>query len=211
MTIEIWSDIICPFCYIGKRRLEQALNTLQLNDSVTIEWKSYQLDSTSPKYSDHDVYDYLAERKGLTREQSMLMHKNVVDMAKSVGLNYHFEHAKVANSRDALRLTKLAATVGLVNEAEEALFKAYFIDGRHISDHSTLTEIGNEIGLDSSSIQEMLDSDVYDSEVEGDIYEAKLLGIKGVPFFLFDRKLAVSGAQPLDVFIQALTQASEQR
>lgn len=132
-------------------------------------------------------------------------------MAKSVGLNYHFEHAKVANSRDALRLTKLAATVGLVNEAEEALFKAYFIDGRHISDHSTLTEIGNEIGLDSSSIQEMLDSDVYDSEVEGDIYEAKLLGIKGVPFFLFDRKLAVSGAQPLDVFIQALTQASEQR
>lgn len=211
MTIEIWSDIICPFCYIGKRRLEQALNVLQLQDSVEIQWKSYQLDPLSPKYSDNDVYDYLAERKGITRDQSILMHKNVVDMAKSVGLDYHFERAKVANSRDALRLVKLASTEGLENEAEEALFKAYFVDGRHISDHVALTEIGAEIGLHEESIQKMLKSDDFDSDIETDIYEAKQLGIKGVPFFLFNRKLAVSGAQPIDVFIQALTQALDSK
>jgi protein disulfide-isomerase len=140
--IEIWSDIQCPFCYIGKRKIEKALESFKGKDKVEVEWRSYQLDPDSTSQPNVDLYDYLAKRKGQTRDWAIEMHKNVTQMAKENGLDYHFEKAILANSYNAHRLIHLAKKYKLCNEAEEKIFKAYFTEGKDIANIGTLTALG---------------------------------------------------------------------
>ena len=206
MKIEIWSDIMCPFCYIGKRQLEKALAEFP-NDEFEIEWKSFQLDPSITAQSGKDVYTFLAERKGISVEQSVEMHKGVVERAKSVGLDYHFDKAIISNSLKAHRIIQLAKTKKAGGEMEEIFFKAYFTEGRDLSDDSTLIELASQAGLNSEDVQEVVQNEnLYLIEVKADIDEAREIGVQGVPFFVFDRKYAISGAQPLETFVQTINE-----
>ena len=207
MKVEIWSDVMCPFCYIGKRRFENALARFPHKDAVEVEWKSFQLDPSIKSEPGKNINQYLAERKGWSLEQARQLNSQVTETAASVGLHYDFDKAVVANSFDAHRFAHLAAGQGLGDAAEEALFKAYFTEGRDVSDHNILAQLGMEIGLDPIQVKQALDGDAYVADVRHDIQEAQSLGARGVPFFVLDRKYAVSGAQPEDTFTQALEQA----
>ena len=205
MKVEIWSDVMCPFCYIGKRHFEAALKEFPHADKLQIEWKSFQLDPTIPKMEERvDVYQYLADKKGMSLEQSTSLHQNVIQMAKNAGLEYNFDIAVVGNSKDAHRLIQFAKTKGLGDQAEEALFKAYFTDGKNMADMNDLIEIGVSIGLDADELPSILESDAFAYEMMQDIQEAQNIGVQGVPFFVFNRKYAISGAQPVEAFLQTL-------
>lgn len=204
MKVEIWSDIMCPFCYIGKRNYEAAISQFAGKDQVEVVWKSFQLDPTIQPAPDKNVYQYLAERKGMSYADSVKMHERVIAMAQSVGLEYNFDKAVIANSFDAHRLIQLAKTKGLGDAAEEKLFKAYFTEGQDFGNHDVLLRLGKAIGLTETEINEALSSDFYAYQVKQDIQEAAQIGVNGVPFFVFDRKYAVSGAQPSHVFLEVL-------
>jgi len=207
MKVEIWSDIMCPFCYIGKRKLEAALEQFPNASNVELEWHSFQLDPGIEAGHGKNLYQYLSERKGIALEQSIQMHKQVTEMAKQAGLEYHLDKAVVANSFDAHRMIQLAKSKGLGDAAEERLFYAYFTEGKDFSNHDTLVQLGKDIGLDEADTRQALTSSAYADKVEQDISEAQHIGIRGVPFFVFDRKYAVSGAQPVDVFANTLQQS----
>lgn len=207
MKVEIWSDVMCPFCYIGKRKFEAALAQFPQNDSIEIVWRSFQLDPNMKTQPDKNVYDYLAEVKGQTREWSIQMHQHVTNMAKAVGLDYRFDKAVVANSFDAHRVVHMAKQQGLGDAAEERIFKAYFTEGKNTADHETLAALGEEIGLDKAAVLAMLKTDAFAAAVRAEMREATEIGVTGVPFFVLDRKYAVSGAQDPQVFAQALQQA----
>ena len=204
MKVEIWSDVMCPFCYIGKRRFEQALANFDHAKEVEVEWKSFQLNPEMETRPDKSVTEHLAEVKGWSLEQADQMNRHVTDMAADVGLEYNLDQAVVANSFQAHRFTHYAKEQGKGDEAEEALFKAYFTDGKNTDDRATLKELGSEIGLDSEELEKVLEGDRYANAVKQDIITAKNIGINGVPFFLFNRKYAISGAQETEVFIRAL-------
>ncbi|WP_281336214.1 DsbA family oxidoreductase [Flavobacterium eburneipallidum] len=209
MKIEIWSDIMCPFCYIGKRHLETALAEFP-NEEFEIVWKSFQLDPTITPEPNQDVYSYLAERKGISLEQSKAMHEGVVERAKSVGLDYHFDKAIVSNSLAAHRILHLAKTKKLGSEMEEVFFKAYFTEGRDLNDATTLIELGTEAGLNHEEVKEVVNNEkLFLKDVQKDITEAQQIGIRGVPFFVFDRKKALSGAQPIEAFVQTIKEVQQ--
>lgn len=210
--VEIWSDIMCPFCYIGKRHFEEALKTFGHHSEIEIEWKSFQLDPEIPKEREkiEHVYDYLARRKGISHEHSVELHERVVGLAKAAGLAYDFDKAIVANSLDAHRVIQLAKTKNLGGEIEERFFKAYFMDGMDLGDPATLIELGKEIGLEGAEVREALHSDDFAYKVKQDIAEAREIGVQGVPFFVFNRRYAISGAQPVDVFVETLEKAFEE-
>jgi predicted DsbA family dithiol-disulfide isomerase len=207
MKVEIWSDIMCPFCYIGKRKFEQALQSFENKEEIEIEWKSFQLDPEIVSNKNRSVNEYLAERKGWSVEQARKLNADVTSMAKEVGLDYDFDKAIIANSFDAHRLIQFAKTKGLGDVAEEALFRAYFTEGKNIADTGTLIALGVGIGLDQAEVKQMLESDSFGDEVQMDIYEAQQVGVRGVPFFVVDNKYAVSGAQSPEVFRQVLERA----
>jgi len=206
MKVEIWSDIMCPFCYIGKRHYEEAMQQFADANNIELEWKSFQLDPSIPKpYSEgKSMYEYLAERKGFSLEQSKQMHANVVQMAAKAGLKYDFDRAVVANSWDAHRVIQLAKKQGLGDAIEERFFKAYFTEGKDMADKATLVQLGKEVGLDETRVKAVLESDEFANEVRTDIQRAQTIGVSGVPFFVFDDKYAVSGAQPSGVFLETL-------
>lgn len=207
MQVEIWSDIQCPFCYIGKRKFEAGLAAFEGKDKVAVTWRSFQLNPDLEAQPGKDIYTYLSEVKGISREQSVQMHGQVTAMAAEVGLNYDFDRAVVSNSYDAHQLIQLAKKEGLGDAAEEQLFKAYFTEGKDVSDHHILAQLGEAIGLETTAVTHMLAQNTCSKEVDADIAEAQALGIRGVPFFLIDRKYAVSGAQPAEAFLSALQQA----
>lgn len=207
MRVEIWSDIVCPFCYIGKRRYEEALAQLGCRDEVETVYRSFELDPNAPVSSNRDLHDSLAAKFGISREQAKSMNDNVSDQARSVGLTYNLDEAKPTNTFDAHRLTHLAATHGKMVEMTERLFKAYFTEGKHIGDRQVLAELAAEVGLDPAEVSEALNGTHYSDEVRADEREAAQLGVRGVPFFVINRKYAVSGAQPTEVFIRALEKA----
>ena len=207
MKIEIWSDVMCPFCYIGKRRFEQAMQLFGHREKIEVEWKSFQLNpylQTDPKLN---INQYLAETKGWTIDYARRMNDQVTLMAAELGLKYDFDKAVVANSFNAHRLSHLAKKHGLGEVAEEALFKAYFTGGKNIDDTKTLTELGVLIGLDAQKVEEMLTSDAFGDAVKHDIAEAQYLGIHGVPFFVLDKKYGISGAQDVPIFLQTIEKA----
>ncbi|MCB0605408.1 MAG: DsbA family oxidoreductase [Saprospiraceae bacterium] len=212
MKVEIWSDIMCPFCYIGKRHFEQALNSFDNKDKVEVEWKSFQLDPEIPEImvETKSVYDYVAERKGMSMEDSRQLHDHVVFMAHSAGLDYHFEKTIVANSLKAHRIIQKAKELSLGDPAEEVFFKAYFTEGKNLADNDTLVALGKEIGLSQEQTIDALNNDNYSYAVHQDIQEGSRLGVRGVPFFVFDRKYGISGAQPVEAFTHTLQQSYDE-
>ncbi|GAA3930193.1 DsbA family oxidoreductase [Chitinophaga oryziterrae] len=204
MKVEIWSDVMCPFCYIGKRKFEAAMSKFTDAAGIEVEWHSFQLDPTIKSGHDKDLYQYLSERKGIPYEQAVQMNAQVAATAAAAGITFNPANAVVANSFDAHRLIHLAKKNNLGDEAEERLFKSYFTESKDFGDHAVLTQLGKEIGLDEASVKETLASDAYAKDVNADINEAQALGIRGVPFFVFDRKYAVSGAQASEIFLEVL-------
>jgi predicted DsbA family dithiol-disulfide isomerase len=209
MQLEIWSDILCPFCYIGKRKLEAALAEFPQADQVQITWKSFQLDPDFQSAGGENYLESLSARKGWSLDQTRQITANVRNMALGVNLHYNFEDMIQANSLDAHRLTHLAAKHGLQQQAEEALFRAHFVEGKDVGNHAVLAEIGAAIGLEPTAVSSMLDSKEFADAVQHDVAEARQLGINAVPFFVFNRKYGVSGAQDKQVFLQTLEKALE--
>ncbi len=204
MTINIWSDIRCPFCYIGKRNFERALEQFAHKDSVEVTWRSFELDPSLKTQPESDLFGYLAKVKGMSYEESVQMHQHVTEVARAAGLDFNFDKAVVANSYNGHRLIQLAKSLGLGSEAEEHLFKAHFTDGRNIDDPVVLQEVGLAIGIPEARLKRLLESDEFSAEVNMDKAAASSLGIRGVPFFLINDKFALTGAQPSAVFLQAL-------
>lgn len=207
MKIEIWSDVLCPYCYIAKRRLEQALDQFEHSDNIELEWKSFQLQPGAETRPEKNPAEHLAEVKGWSIEQTDQMFRRVTDMAAEEGLEFNMNDAIVANSFNAHRFAHYAKTQGKGDEAEETLFKAYFTDGKNIDDTDTLVALGKEIGMNAEETRKVLESDQYSNAVRQDIKTAQNIGIRGVPFFLFDRKYAISGAQQSEVFLKALNKS----
>jgi predicted DsbA family dithiol-disulfide isomerase len=210
MKVEIWSDIVCPFCYIGKRKFEKALDGFGAKDKVEIVWRSFQLDPGMENVPGQSVHEYLGKRKGLSTEQGKQMNDAMAKMAAEVGLEYNFDKAVINNTLDAHRLLHLAKTKGLQNEMKERLFKAYYTEGKNIGDAETLVQLGTEVGLHAGEINEMLKTEIYKEDVLQDQHMAAQVGARGVPFFVFNDKYAVSGAQPTEVFTQVLDKVWEE-
>lgn len=207
MKVQIWSDVMCPFCYIGKRRFEEALSVFDNAKDIEVEWKSFQLNPDLETDTSISIDQYLADAKGWTVDYAQQLNRQVTDMAAQVGLTYHLDKAVVANSFDAHRFTHFAKQHHAGDAAEEALFRAYFTDGKNIDDKDTLVELGTEVGLNSDELRRALDSDAYAGNVHRDIYEAQGLNIRGVPFFVMNDRYAVSGAQATEVFLNTLKTA----
>ena len=207
MQVEIWSDIACPWCYIGKRRFEAALETFPHRDEVEIVWRSFQLDPSLPDHYEGSELDYLVSRKGLPSAQVAKMFQHVTDQAAAVGLRYDFESLVVANSFTAHRLLHLAKKTSHGDVVKERLLSAHFEKGRDIGDIDTLVEIAVGVGLDEATVRDVLNSDQYGDDVRQDITDGQALGLHGVPFFVIDRAFGVSGAQTPEVFTDALNQA----
>ena len=207
MKIEIWSDIMCPFCYIGKRHLEQAMATLPFKNEVEIEWKSYQLNPDYHNTTNETSYEYLSRAKGMSLEQAKQMTGQVEEMANNAGLSISFDKSVPANSFDAHRLLHFAKSKGLQDGAEEILFNAQLVAGKDIAQLDVLIALGEQIGLSKEELEQVLQSDEFAEAVRHDIYEARQIGVAGVPYFLFDRNYALSGAQPVETFTGAITQS----
>ena len=204
MKIDIWSDVVCPFCYIGKRKFEKALENFNGKDKVEIEWHSFQLDPDLEYVPGQSVHEYLGKRKGTTAAEGKQMNDAMTTMAKEVGLEYNFDQAIVNNTFNAHRLLHFAKEKGVQNEMKERLFRAYYTEGKNIGDIDTLARLAEEVGLQAEKVKEVLQSDAYAQDVLLDQYQAQQLGIQGVPFFVFDNKYGVSGAQPTAIFAQVL-------
>ncbi|MGB3444333.1 MAG: DsbA family oxidoreductase [Actinophytocola sp.] len=201
MKIEVWSDIVCPWCYIGKRRLESALAGFE--HPVEVEWRSFQLDPTFPRDKAIPVYEGLAQKFGASDVRGMTEH--VTQLAEVEGLHFDYDHAVMVNTFDAHRLAQHAKTQNLGGEMHERLLRAQLVEGETVNDVETLVRLSEDVGVDGA--REALTGDRYTADVEDDIREARLLGATGVPFFVLDRKFGVSGAQPAEVFSSALSQA----
>ncbi len=213
MRIDIWSDVVCPFCWIGKRHLEEALKEFRAehgDTEVEILWRAFQLDPNADASSTETIPEMISRKYGIPLEAAVESQDQMAANFASVGLEFNWRDAKAGNTFDAHRLAAMASDRGLDDEADEALKKAYFTDGRLVSDHAVLREIGESIGLPGDEVAEMLASDAYAIDVRHDMTMAQGLGISGVPFFVFDGKFAVNGAQPVDVFRQALATAWEE-
>jgi predicted DsbA family dithiol-disulfide isomerase len=210
MNVEIWSDVMCPFCYIGKRKFEKALEQFPHKDDIKISWKSFQLDPTTITYPSLSTIEHLRLKKGWSKEQASETIAYVTNIAHQVGLQFNFEKAVVANSFDAHRLSHLAKKYNLQNELEEKLFSAYFTEGKNTADYETLLQIANEVGLDKAEVSTMLNGNIFANEVHQDIEQAQQIGVRGVPFFVLNQKYAISGAQESDTFLQALHKAYDE-
>lgn len=207
MQVEVFSDVVCPFCYIGKRRLEEALSSFPHADDVQVTYRSFQLDPTTPQQVDEPHTEALARKYGVSVEQARAMDQRVSDMAATVGLDFHLEDAHPANTFDAHRLLHLAAQEGRQEALKERLLRAYFTDGARIGDHAELAALAVEAGLDPERVREVLAGNEFGDQVRADIELARAFGATGVPFFVFDRKYGVSGAQETAVFTDVLDRA----
>jgi predicted DsbA family dithiol-disulfide isomerase len=204
MQVEIFSDVVCPWCYIGKRRFEAALAGFPQRDDVTVTYRSFQLDPDAPAVSTQSIEQHLAAKYGRTLGQAREMNQRVSDLAAGVGLEFHLEKAQRANTFDAHRLLHLAAARGVQAELAERLLDAYFVRGAVVSDQAELTELAATAGLDRAEAAAVLSGDEYAEQVRADLALAGEFGISGVPFFVFDRTYGVSGAQETAVFSEVL-------
>lgn len=211
MKVEIWSDVMCPFCYVGKKHFENALAQLPFKDKIEVEWKSFQLDPTLPvDGTSESTIEYLVKRKGMPKEQIEGMMNHLDQAGSAVGIEFKQDISIPVNTFRAHRLIHFAQSHGKGNEMEEALFFAHFTAGKNVGDIEVLTELATSIGLNKEEVLALLQSEAQTQEVKNDIDEAQTLGISGVPFFVVDRKYGISGAQPIDTFAEALTQAYEE-
>jgi predicted DsbA family dithiol-disulfide isomerase len=209
MQIDIWSDVACPWCFIGKRRFETALGAWEHQDEVQVTWHSFQLDPTLPERYEGGEVDYLANVKGMPVAQVQQMLAHVTEQAAGEGLCYDFDRLVVANSLRAHQLLHLAKAHGLADAVKDALLSAHFEQGLDIGDVDALIAIGTRAGLDAKDIREALADERHLPAVREDFAQARQIGVTGVPFFVFDMRLGLSGAQPAEVFTQALDRARE--
>ncbi|MEV6589070.1 DsbA family oxidoreductase [Streptomyces acidicola] len=207
LRIDVWSDVVCPWCYIGKRRLESALGRFEHADEVEVHWHSFQLDPAHPKGLQRPVFETLAEKTGAPPAQVRAMTRQVTELAAAEGLRYDLERAVSVNTIDAHRLSHLAAAHGLGVEMHERLLHAHLGEGEVVDDQDTLVRLGVEVGVPEGEIRRMLAGDAYAEAVEADFREARRYGATGVPFFVLNRAYGVSGAQPADTFLSALRTA----
>lgn len=207
MQVEVFSDVVCPWCYIGKRRLEQALADFAHAGDVTVTYRSFQLDPTTPRDVTGTQIERLADKYGVTLQQARAMNERVTGVAASAGLDLHLDDAHPANTLDAHRLLHFAAANGKQAELKERLMRAYFVDGLNVGDLDTLVSLAAEVGLDADGARAVLGGDDYTGSVTEDLSLARAFGISAVPFFVIDRTYGISGAQESAVLLQALEQA----
>jgi len=207
MKIEVWSDFVCPFCYIGKRRLEEALTQFPHRDQVEVEFKSFELDPNSPKNIGKNIHEVLASKYGMSLEQAKKANQDVGQQAAGVGLTYHFDTMKPTNTFDAHRLAKFAKDHEKDAEVTEKLLFAYFTESKDIGDYETLADIAESAGLNrQEAIDTLQNQNDYANDVRIDESIAQQYEISGVPYFVINSKYAISGAQPTETFIGALHQ-----
>ena len=205
LTVEIWSDLVCPWCYIGKRRFEAAVR--EFDGEVEVTWRSFELDPQAPATREHTATEHLAAKYGMSEEQAESSHAQMTELAAQEGLEYHFERARGGNSFDAHRLIRLGREEGRQDKVLERFFRAYFTEGQPIGERETLARHAREAGLNGQAVDDVLAGDRFAREVRADENEARALGVNGVPFFLLGKRYGVSGAQPPAVLREALERA----
>jgi predicted DsbA family dithiol-disulfide isomerase len=205
--VEIWSDIACPWCYVGKRRFEAALAAYEHRDEVQVTWRSFELDPTAPREREHDGATHLAEKYGTSREEALAMQQRMTDAAAADGLEFRFDIARGGNTFDAHRLVHLAAAHGAQDAVKERIMRAYLTEGQLISDHAVLARLGVEAGLPEDEVRDTLATDRFAAEVREDERTAQRMGIQAVPFFVVDRAIGASGAHPPEALLELLRQA----
>jgi predicted DsbA family dithiol-disulfide isomerase len=213
MKIDIWSDVVCPWCYIGKRRFEAALADFEHAGDVEVRWRSFELDPNAPDSREvtRSQAELLAEKMGRPLEQVRAMQAQVTSVAASVGLDYRLDQTRPGNSLDAHRLLHLALEHGLQDELKERFDAATFTEGLSVSDPDELSRLAVEVGLDEGRVRQVLDSDEFADAVRADESQARAYGISGVPFFVIDGRYGVSGAQESDAILGVLRQAWQER
>jgi predicted DsbA family dithiol-disulfide isomerase len=207
LTVEIWSDVVCPWCYIGKRRFEAALEHFEHADEVTVMWRSFELDPEAPHAAEGTATERLAAKYGMSLERAQQLHAEMTERAAADGLEFRFDLARGGNTFDAHRLIHLAATYGHQAAAKERLMRAYFTEGEAIADPETLIRLMADVGVDAEEARDVLVTGRFAEDVREDELLASQLGIQGVPFFVLDRRYGVSGAQPPEALLQALERA----
>lgn len=209
MQIEIWSDVICPWCYIGKRRFEMALAGFAHKDQVQVIWRSFELDPNAPSQRPGTLEEMLAHKYRVSLQEAAAMNARVSAIAKEVGLEYQLASARPGNTFDAHRLLHFADSQQLGDRASERIMHGYFSEGLAVGDRTALARLAPEFGIAESEALAMLESDAYADAVRADEARAAGFGVTGVPFFLFDEKTVITGAQPVAAFAKALQQAEE--
>lgn len=211
MKVEIWSDYVCPFCYIGKRRFEMALSKFEHKENIEVVYRSFELDPGADANSGISTLEMLSKKYGMSIQQAKANTENVAQQAAEVGLTFNFNGQIVTNTFDSHRLMHYAASQGKDKELSERLFKAHFTDNDNVGNHETLAQLAGEVGLDAAVAAQILASNDYADAVRGEEDEGSTLGIRGVPFYVFDRKYAVSGAQSPETFLSTLIKAWEEK
>ena len=207
MKVEIWSDVVCPWCAIGRARFEKALEDFEHRDEVELRWRSFELDPTAPREREGSPAQHLADKYGVTPEQAQDMHDQMTATAAQDGLDFHFQRARSGNTLDAHRLIHLGADRGVQDAVKERFLRAYFTEGERIGDPETLVRLGAEAGLDADEARAVLASGRYTAEVRADEHRAQAYGITGVPFYVIDERYGVSGAQPPEALLEVLETA----
>jgi predicted DsbA family dithiol-disulfide isomerase len=202
--VEIWSDVVCPWCYLGKRRFEAALSRFEHRDDVEVVWRSFELDPNAERNPSATAAERLAAKYGMSPEDVAASHERLTGFAAEVGLEYHLDRTRGGNTFDAHRLHQLAIDRGLSDAVMERLMRAYFTDSEAIDDHAVLLRLVTEAGLDAGEARAVLDGDRYAEEVRADEHTAARIGVRGVPFFVLGRRFGVSGAQSPDILLEAL-------
>ena len=210
LTVEIWSDVVCPWCYIGKRRFEAALERFEHRDEVTVMWRSFELDPEAAREQMGNAAERLAGKYGMTIERAQQLHAEMTERAAAEGLEYHLDISRGGNTFDAHRMIHLAATYGHQADAKERLLRAYFTEGESLGVWDTLVRLMEEVGVDPVEARESLRLDKFAEDVREDEALAQQFGIQGVPFFVFDRRYGLSGAQPVETMLTALERAWEE-
>ncbi len=211
MKVEVWSDVVCPWCYLGKRRLEAALAGFPHRDEVEVVWRAFELDPAAPRRRVLDAAEHLAQKYGMTEEQVAASWQRLTALAEAEGLEYHLDRTAGGSSFDAHRLIRLGKEHGLQDEMKERLLRAYFTEGLAIGEPEVLAALGVEVGLPASEVDELLATDLFADSVREDERQAQLYGIQGVPFFAIDGRYGVSGAQSSELLLEALTAAWGER
>ena len=211
MDVEIWSDIACPWCYVGKRRFEAALAAFEHNDAVRVTWRSFELDPRAPRERAVDAATHLAEKYGTSREQALEMQRSMTDVAATAGLDFRFDLVRGGNTFDAHRLLHLALAHDRQDALKERLMRAYLSQGQAIGDPVVLERLSLEVGLPQDDVRDVLATDRFSAEVRDDERVATSLGISAVPFFVVDRALGAAGAQPAEALGELLQSAWDAR
>lgn len=210
MKVDIWSDIRCPFCYVGKKKFEKALAQFPKSDKIEVQWHSFQLDPSLRTQVDLNSYEYFSQIKGVTVDEAKAMFQHAANAGNEAGIEFNFEDSKVANSYRGHLLLQLGSSKNLANELEELLFEAQFVDGKNIDDVEVLKEIAGKVGITAEEVESAMKSDELAHAVSQDGLMARQLDINSVPFFIFNNRYAISGAQQPELFLEILNKSWEE-